>query len=77
KVSGGRLVVDGDVFPAGVADAYQLDQPMGYYNPNTMPSEIDQGIARLLRDAIQEADTDPNINFSDYDSYVIFHAGVG
>lgn len=77
KISRGQLFISGDVYPLEENAAYQLDHPMGYYNPNTTPGDINEGIAKLLRDAIQKADQDPNINFGDYDSYIVFHAGVG
>lgn len=78
KVSRGNLLIVGDVFPSEESAAYQLDQPMGYYNPNTTPDKIDEGLARLLRDAIQKADTEtPAIDFADYQGYMVFHAGVG
>jgi len=77
KVSGGRLYVEGDVYPLGQNEAYQLDNPMTEYNPNTTPDEIDAGLARLFRDALQKADEDPAIDFSRYQSFIIFHAGVG
>ncbi len=59
KVSHGQLHVTGDVFPLGENAAYQLDEPMTNYNPNTTPDAINNGLARLLRDAIQKADQDP------------------
>jgi M6 family metalloprotease-like protein len=78
KISRGDLVIIGDVFPPDESSAYQLDQPMGYYNPNTTPEKINEGLAKLLRDAIQKADAeDPAINFGDYQGYIVFHAGVG
>lgn len=77
KVSGGRLYVEGDVYPLDQNQAYQLDHPMTEYNPNTTPDEIDAGLARLFRDALQKADEDPAIDFNRYQSFIIFHAGVG
>ncbi|MEZ4763148.1 MAG: hypothetical protein R3C26_08105 [Calditrichia bacterium] len=46
------------------------------YNPNTSAQAVDR-IARLLRDAIQLADADDQIDFSKYNTVVVFHAGVG
>jgi len=77
KVSNGRVLITGDVFPVGENDAYQLPNPMGYYNPNTTDAEINKGIGRLFIDAIEKADEDEAINFSEYDLVVVFHAGVG
>lgn len=77
KVSSGRLVVLGDVFPEFETHAYQLDQAMTYYNPNRTPEENNTALARLFRDAVLKADQDPAIDFSRYQSLIIFHAGVG
>lgn len=77
KVSNRQLLVEGDVFPLGRNDAYQLDNTMSFYNPNSTEDEINQGLARLLRDGILKADEDAAIDFSRYDSFILFHAGVG
>jgi M6 family metalloprotease-like protein len=77
KVSHGKLTVSGDVFPSQVEAAYQLDEPMTFYNPNTTPTAINTGLATLLKDALQKADTDPEIDFGRYQSVMVFHAGVG
>lgn len=77
KVSDGRLVVLGEVFPTSETQAYQLDQAMTYYNPNRTPEENNLALARLFRDAVLKADEDPSIDFSRYQSLIIFHAGVG
>ena len=76
-VSNGELMVEGDVFPIGQNDAYQLPNQMNFYNPNSTEDAINTGLATLVRDAITAADADPAIRFADYDSYMIFHAGVG
>lgn len=77
RISKGKLVVAFEVFPRENEAAYQLDLPMNEYNPNTSSDEVDKGIARLLRDALQKADEDTAINFSRYNTVVVFHAGVG
>jgi len=76
-VSKQKVSVSGQVFPLENNSSYQLPQPMGYYNPNTTEEENNQFLAQLFLDAIQAADPDPDIVFSDYDVVVIFHAGVG
>ncbi len=78
KVSGGRLHISGQVFPAADSAAFTLNHPMGYYNPNTTEAAINQGLSRLFVDAVQQADASAeNIDFSQFDLVVIFHAGVG
>ncbi|NOZ62043.1 MAG: T9SS type A sorting domain-containing protein [Calditrichaeota bacterium] len=65
------------VFPQQQDSAYSLPQPMAYYNPNAGEEPLDQGLAELFRDAIQTADENSDIDFSQFDVYIIFHAGVG
>ncbi len=77
KASRGLLVIESEVFPQGESEAYQLDLPMTEYNPNTSSEAINEGLARLLRDALQKADDDPAIDFSKYNTFIVFHAGVG
>ncbi|MFQ5583339.1 MAG: hypothetical protein ACE5GL_02750, partial [Calditrichia bacterium] len=77
KVSRNQFLIAGKVFPLGQNDVYQLDNPMTHYNPNTTPEAINTGLAELFRDAILKADEDSDVNFADYDSFVVFHAGVG
>lgn len=77
RVSGGRLVIRGDVFPRTENGAYQLANEMGYYNPNTTDAEINLGLSQLFTEAIEAAARDAAIDFSQYDLVVVFHAGVG
>jgi M6 family metalloprotease-like protein len=77
RISKGKMVVTYEVFPRESNAAYQLDLPMNEYNPNTSSDDVDKGIARLLRDALQKADEDTSLNFSQFNTIVVFHAGVG
>lgn len=77
KVSNGKVNITGDVFPQAENEAYQLDYPMGHYNPNTTDAEINEGIGQLFIDAVKAADQDDAILFDNYDLVVVFHAGVG
>ncbi len=75
RVSGGKLDIEYDVYPAGEQDSYSLGQQMDYYNPDTDEQELDLRLSELLRDAVVLAD--PDIDFSAYDAVIVFHAGVG
>lgn len=75
--SKGQLNISGDVFPISQNDSYQLQNEMNFYNPNTTDEENDRRLAQLLIDAVELADLDPAIDFSQYDLITIFHAGVG
>ncbi|MEJ2628484.1 MAG: hypothetical protein P8078_08005 [bacterium] len=72
SVSAGKLVLTGTVFP----EILKLNNTMGYYNSEESENGIDKGLVELFRDAIQAADVAGAL-FSHYDSYIIFHAGVG
>ncbi len=76
-VSAGKVRVQGTIFPRGLNAAYTLPEEMAFYNPNTSNAAIDEGVARLFRDAVALADEDPDLIFADYDLVMIFHAGVG
>ncbi|HED11647.1 MAG TPA: T9SS type A sorting domain-containing protein [Caldithrix abyssi] len=76
-VSSGQVRIKGTIFPRGLNAAYTLPNEMAFYNPNTSNAAIDEGVARLFRDAILLADEDSALTFADYDLVMIFHAGVG
>ena len=75
--SSGKLVLQAEVFPAAENTAYQLSQSMSYYSPGRASANADRRIAELFRDAIVAADQSGGIDFSNFDSFIIFHAGVG
>jgi M6 family metalloprotease-like protein len=75
--SKGQLNITGDVFPLSQNESYHLSHEMNYYNPNTTNEENDRQLAQLLIDAVQLADSDTAINFSQYNIVTVFHAGVG
>ncbi|MCP4724976.1 MAG: hypothetical protein GY863_08075, partial [bacterium] len=77
RVSDGKLAITSDLFPEGDRASYTLPNQMDYYNPNTTEGELDQRLAELIQHAVQLADNDPVVNFSEYDAVIIFHAGVG
>ncbi|MDZ7401180.1 MAG: FG-GAP-like repeat-containing protein [candidate division KSB1 bacterium] len=84
KVSGGKLALqveeengDSFVYPLASDSAWTLPHPMAYYNPNQTPAVLDQRLAELFRDAIVSADQAGYIDFSKFDVFIIFHAGVG
>ncbi|MFC1553716.1 T9SS type A sorting domain-containing protein [candidate division KSB1 bacterium] len=77
RVSGEKLTIDYNLFPSGEENAYLLPQKIEYYSPHTTEDALDMGLAELMRDAVQSADNDASIDFSQYDVLIIFHAGVG
>ena len=73
----GTLVLDYEVFPSGEEDAYHLPDTFRYgpwifsnSNPDVLQHAID-----LVGDSLLEANEDEDIDFSQFDHFIIFHAG--
>lgn len=75
--SQGRLYIDFTVMPSGEKECYQLPRQMQFYGDTVSYEGVEFGLVRLMRDAFKIADQDPTIKFSDYDEFIIFHAGSG
>jgi M6 family metalloprotease-like protein len=72
QVSGGKLLLLSDVHALPLT----VPHPMGYYYFGSRNEESARGAALFFRDAIRQADSS-GVRFSDYDCFVVFHAGVG
>lgn len=72
SVSQGLLTIEKTVYP----QTFRVPHTMDYYNSEDKQDDINWGLSRLLRDAVLCGDS-AGVIFSDYDCYVIFHAGVG
>ena len=72
-VSDGRIELLWDVYPPEENEVYHLDKSMGHYgsqNPYI-------GLTEYFIDCFQLVDTvETGLNFADYDSYFLFHAGA-
>ncbi|MDZ7261424.1 MAG: FG-GAP-like repeat-containing protein, partial [candidate division KSB1 bacterium] len=77
RVSNGKLILKGEVYPQELQRAYQLPHQMSYYHPANSEELDDQRLSELFRDAFLAADSQDSINFSNYDCFILFHAGVG
>lgn len=75
--SNGKLLLQAEVVPAAENSAYQLPRNMSYYSPGRNSASADSRLAELFRDAIQAAEQGGGIDFSSFDSFIVFHAGVG
>ena len=75
-VSNGTLVLTYQVFPQENQAAYQLPNDMRYYSPDD-ETLADQRLAELFRDAFVAADQQDTLPFGTFDSFIVFHAGVG
>lgn len=77
SVSRGQAILQFDVYPRAEDAAYALDRTMDYYGPGLKAANSDQRLAELLRDGFQKADATDRPDFSKFDSFILFHAGVG
>jgi len=76
SVSYDRLQIEWAVAPADSRAAYVLPHQMGYYHDYSSEQVwyVDQ-VERFTRDAFAAADTTDSIDFSEFDGFVLFHAG--
>ena len=80
SVSYGKFGLDLDqsiVFPLPDENSYVLPEKMDYYHPYNQTDLHDQRVTELFRDALETAYNDDEIDFSNYDHVVVFHAGIG
>lgn len=64
-----------DVYPDGATEAYQLAHPMWHYNYNSDTALLNMRLVELFVESMRLAETD--IDFTEYDAIILFHAGVG
>ena len=80
SVSYGKFGIDLDashIYPSGQNSSYLLEQYMNYYNPYNEYELQEERLTELFRDASQKAYSQDDIDFSNYDVVVVFHAGIG
>ncbi|MEX0602534.1 MAG: hypothetical protein WD295_04275, partial [Bacteroidota bacterium] len=72
KVSNGKVRITGEIFQPVIS----LADSMAVYSPQT--GEGNRKLARLVIDSWTAADTlNPGFPFSEFDAFMVFHAGVG
>ncbi len=77
-VSAGKIAIEADVFPLNDTLAYTLPTSALRYGNGRTPEEIGGKWRELAADAIALAEADlAGPDFSEYDSYLIVHAGLG
>ena len=77
-VSDGQVAISYQVFPRELETAYTLPQPALTYGNGRTEREIGEKWAQLFADAVGLADDDPaGPDFTAYQSFLVFHAGVG
>ena len=77
-VSDKTLNLEWDIYPQEETLSFRLPNPISYYGSETSwgMDSIVVRLERFFKDAVKLADTlAPEINFSDYQSVILFHAG--
>lgn len=77
RVSGGNVTINYTVYPQGLNDSYVLPNAMAYYGTREDQELQNRRLCKLLEDSFTAADNDAAIDFSQYNSFIVFHAGVG
>ena len=80
SVSYGNFGIDlegSNIYPSGQDDSYQLARKMNYYNPYNENESQELRLTELFKDALEGAYEQDQVNYSDYDLVVVFHAGIG
>ncbi len=74
-VSGGQIHLSWDIYPPYRDSTYELPYPMNHYGRCDL-SELVVGLENYFVDCIRLADTtNPEIDFSQYEAFFLFHAG--
>lgn len=74
-VSGGQIHLSWDIYPPVSDSVYELPYPMSHYGRCDFSQVVD-GLENFFVDCIKLADTvNPEIDFSSYQAFFLFHAG--
>lgn len=75
-VSNGKLVLKYEVYPLEESSTYQLPHAISYYGDPASPNYPFEGLRQFFHDSFHLADSaSPEIDFSEYNCFIIFHAG--
>ena len=80
SVSYGKFGIDlerSHIYPSGQTSSYLLEKYMNYYNPYNEFELQEKRLTELFRDASEKAYAEDQIDFSNYDLIIVFHAGIG
>ena len=75
-VSNGKLVLNYEVYPLEESLTYQLPHTISYYGDTGLPNYPFDGLKQFFDDSFRLADSiSPEIDFSSYNAFIVFHAG--
>ena len=80
SVSYGKFGIDlegSSIYPLEQDSSFILDKEMSYYNPYSQYNLQEKRLTELFRDGLMISNEAGQINYSNYDLIVIFHAGIG
>lgn len=66
-----------DLYPAGLNASYELPDSMAYYHGYGDEDNHELRLVELFKDAVELAYSIDQIDFSDYDVVIVYHAGIG
>jgi len=76
-VSKGQLILEFEVFPGDLNSAFTVSQQMSFYSPTRDEELLDERLSVLFQEGFELADASGAIDFARFDSFMLFHAGVG
>jgi len=75
-VSKGKLVLEYEVYPLEETLTYRLPRTISYYGDPASPNYPFDRLEEFFHDSFHLADSvSPEIDFSEYDAFIVFHAG--
>ncbi len=75
-VSNGKLVLEYKIYPLEETLAYRLPHTISYYGDPASSNYPFEGLKQFFHDSFHLADSvSPEIDFSEYNCFIIFHAG--
>ncbi len=76
-VSDSMLLLEYDVYPSSNDGAYRLPDSMAHYGPRSwLGEDLLLRLSEFFKDAWQLVDRADDINYDEYDAFIVFHAGA-
>ena len=78
-VSEGRVSITFDILPRNTAGAYTMSNKFYKYGNGRTDNEINEKLVGLFKEAVETCKREEggSIDFADYDTFMIIHAGIG
>ena len=78
-VSEGRVTISAEIWPRDDRGAYTMSKKFYKYGNGRIDEQVDKKLVDLFREAVETCKQQEgiSIDFSDYDTFMIIHAGIG